>query len=453
VVATILNDDFPSFIGDYDGNCAVDGNDFLVWQRQFGSVVNPYTGADGNGNGVIDAADYVVWRSKFGSSCLKGDMDFNTFIDDNDDSVFFQAVTNPSAYQKKYGYPPAFAGDFNGDNMVDFSDLTGFSAVMAKRPTVSAGDNALLRFPNGTSIGLHGSVNSHSSSTQPIVTAWSVTHGDPMVVFSDTAALNPTVYANRVGRYTLRLTARDGIYIGYDDMIFDVQFPFIVGDYNGDCTVDGSDMLRWQREIGNVVPPYSHSDGNGSGLVDSGDLDMWKTTLGLSCPPVPLPTLLGDYDSNCTVDGADFLLWQRSAGKFVERYKDADGSGNGEVDSADLAIWQSNVGRACPAQAVHVGESAALSETSDGNFMFYPARGEKGTIDFELTEITDVRLTIYDRRGYEINVAFQSMLPRGHHQISWDGRDSSGAIAASGVYTGLLQKAGVTTKLKFIVVN
>ena len=46
--------------GDYDGNGAVEQNDYLVWKAQFGAS-GPHV-ADGNGNGVVDAADYTVWR-------------------------------------------------------------------------------------------------------------------------------------------------------------------------------------------------------------------------------------------------------------------------------------------------------------------------------------------------------------------------------------------------------
>jgi hypothetical protein len=54
--------------GDYNGDGAVNGNDFLVWQRSLGSNVAAGTGADGSGNGVIDAADLTVWRNGFGSA-------------------------------------------------------------------------------------------------------------------------------------------------------------------------------------------------------------------------------------------------------------------------------------------------------------------------------------------------------------------------------------------------
>jgi len=53
---------------DYDDDGDVDGNDFLVWQRQLGSSVPPFTAADGNGNGTVDAADLTLWRTNFGSA-------------------------------------------------------------------------------------------------------------------------------------------------------------------------------------------------------------------------------------------------------------------------------------------------------------------------------------------------------------------------------------------------
>jgi carbonic anhydrase/acetyltransferase-like protein (isoleucine patch superfamily) len=53
--------------GDYDGNGAVDGADFLTWQRGIGLSAAPAgSGADGNGNGMIDDYDLGVWKANFG---------------------------------------------------------------------------------------------------------------------------------------------------------------------------------------------------------------------------------------------------------------------------------------------------------------------------------------------------------------------------------------------------
>src|SRR5690606_20394760 len=49
---------------DFNDDGAVDGNDFLIWQRGFGA-----SGAgDADGNGAIDAADLAVWKNQFGTA-------------------------------------------------------------------------------------------------------------------------------------------------------------------------------------------------------------------------------------------------------------------------------------------------------------------------------------------------------------------------------------------------
>ena len=53
---------------DYDDDTDVDGNDFLLWQRQLGATVPNGTGADGSGNGLVDAADLALWRTQFGTT-------------------------------------------------------------------------------------------------------------------------------------------------------------------------------------------------------------------------------------------------------------------------------------------------------------------------------------------------------------------------------------------------
>jgi hypothetical protein len=56
-----------SLVGDFDGDGAVDGNDFLVWQRNLGATVDPGAGADANRDGRIDANDLEAWKAGFGS--------------------------------------------------------------------------------------------------------------------------------------------------------------------------------------------------------------------------------------------------------------------------------------------------------------------------------------------------------------------------------------------------
>lgn len=53
---------------DFDNDLDVDGADFLLWQRQFGTAVPAGTAADGSGNGQVDAADLSLWKTQFGTT-------------------------------------------------------------------------------------------------------------------------------------------------------------------------------------------------------------------------------------------------------------------------------------------------------------------------------------------------------------------------------------------------
>ena len=50
--------------GDFNGDNAVDGNDFLAWQRSLGYTTN--LAADGSLNGTIDGDDLAIWKQNFG---------------------------------------------------------------------------------------------------------------------------------------------------------------------------------------------------------------------------------------------------------------------------------------------------------------------------------------------------------------------------------------------------
>jgi len=52
--------------GDYDGDRDVDGNDFLVWQREFGAGEG--SPADGNRDGIVSSFDLSAWAVHFGQT-------------------------------------------------------------------------------------------------------------------------------------------------------------------------------------------------------------------------------------------------------------------------------------------------------------------------------------------------------------------------------------------------
>lgn len=54
---------------DFNGDGAVDGNDFLAWQRGFGMTAGALlSNGDANRDGAVDGADLQTWREQFGRS-------------------------------------------------------------------------------------------------------------------------------------------------------------------------------------------------------------------------------------------------------------------------------------------------------------------------------------------------------------------------------------------------
>jgi hypothetical protein len=53
--------------GDFTGDGAVDGADFLAWQRGFGAAEPTLADGDANFDGTVDAADLAAWQTQFGA--------------------------------------------------------------------------------------------------------------------------------------------------------------------------------------------------------------------------------------------------------------------------------------------------------------------------------------------------------------------------------------------------
>jgi hypothetical protein len=58
----------------------------------------------------------------------------------------------------------------------------------------------------------------------------------------------------------------------------------------------------------------------------------------------------GDFDQDGDVDGADFLVWQRTLGSAARA---ADADGNGLVEAADLKVWRNHFGQTIAQTATH----------------------------------------------------------------------------------------------------
>jgi hypothetical protein len=70
------------------------------------------------------------------------------------------------------------------------------------------------------------------------------------------------------------------------------------------------------------------------------------------------PLLLGDYNSDRVVNGADFVVWRNSVGSATDLA--ADGSGNGFVGPEDYDIWLTFYGRSAASGGSFTAPSAPV---------------------------------------------------------------------------------------------
>jgi hypothetical protein len=75
------------------------------------------------------------------------------------------------------------------------------------------------------------------------------------------------------------------------------------------------------------------------------------------------------------------------------------------------------------------------------------------TIAFELAAPGEVSITVYDVSGRMIHSLINGHLPAGLHEVSWNGRDRSGATVASGVYFYRLMSGEVLETRKMVLLR
>jgi len=75
------------------------------------------------------------------------------------------------------------------------------------------------------------------------------------------------------------------------------------------------------------------------------------------------------------------------------------------------------------------------------------------TIKFALPEAQDVRIEIYDVRGYRVRLLVDESMPAGTHSVVWNGRDGYGRQAASGTYFYRVQAGPLNETRRMLLVK
>lgn len=58
--------------GDFNGDGSVNSADYVIWRKERGQNVTPYTHADNNGDGVVNTTDFNAWRANYAGGAGSG---------------------------------------------------------------------------------------------------------------------------------------------------------------------------------------------------------------------------------------------------------------------------------------------------------------------------------------------------------------------------------------------
>lgn len=147
-------------------------------------------------------------------------------------------------------------------------------------------------------------------------------------------------------------------------------------------------------------------------------------------------------DISIMLSGGPFAI---GAGESIEvAFAIVGGTTTEEIGThadAAQALWDNTLSGLSPNPVAN--EDELLPAFTFGLADPYPNPvSSEATIDFELSTLSEVQLSVYDLLGREVKTLAQSTMPAGKHSITWDGRDNAGLKLASGVY--MINLAGQT---------
>jgi hypothetical protein len=313
----------------------------------------------------------------------------------------------------------------------------------------------------GNGDGTFGAKSDYATGNGPVSVAIGDLNGDGK---PDLAVASAGSYPNYYGTVSVLLGNGDGTFGTKTDYATGSNPRSVaIGDFNG----DGKPDLVVANQLSSTV---SVLFGNGNGTFGA------RCDYGTGNAPssVAIGDLNGDgkpdlavtNEGSPTASNTVSVLLGNGDGTFGARIGYGTGSGPSSVAIGDL----NGDGRLDLAVASGAGVSVLLNTGGSGNVGVGPTPGggaggfqllalrpnpSRGTSEilFLLPSAGPVEIGLFDVAGRKVRSwAWREGLPAGHHAITWDGRDASGARVRSGVYI-VRARAGGESRVRKIVLE
>jgi hypothetical protein len=116
-------------------------------------------------------------------------------------------------------------------------------------------------------------------------------------------------------------------------------------------------------------------------------------------------------------------------------------------------IYQTAVRNLVTFPSVGIDDDPAMPQAFSLHQNYPNPFNAKTMIDYSTSKSGNVRLTVYDLAGRQVNTLHDGNQQAGHYQIIWDGKDSRGAQAASGVYFYRLEAEGKSVTKRMVMLK
>jgi hypothetical protein len=228
------------------GDGDVDGTDYLIWQRHFGSTPGTaawYAPADMNGNGVVDAADYPIWRNAYGSTyTLTADIDYGTktLLTGTVSPMYpvqwrkvsgpgLATIANASATvtMVSFSSPGIYVFELTShDCLTSVSDQVVVHVILYAPPIIDAGPDREIAVNQPIELNVDVFISTDFPGVSPVFTyLWTIVSGPTTPSFSNPAIPNPTISFPQPGTYVLDVSVFDGTTYVHDQIIVIVTAP------------------------------------------------------------------------------------------------------------------------------------------------------------------------------------------------------------------------------------